>query len=73
MRAKLAAISVSEHAVDCDDGSTYFCPRHPLGPSENGCDASLISLEFGSNHLDGTKVMGFLKFLLSCVTVQALV
>ena len=43
--------------------AAYFRPRQPLGPNENGCDASLISVDVSSSHLDGSNFMGSLKFL----------
>jgi hypothetical protein len=53
------------------EDSTYFLPRHPLGPKLNGCDASFISVHSGSVQRSGSNEYGSWKFRASWVTVHA--
>lgn len=71
--AKLSHLRVSKTSQYAAARSSYFLPRHPLGPKEKGWDASLISRFFSSSQRSGRNEKGSLKLRSSWVRVQALV
>ena len=59
IHARLHVVSLQDR---CRSIRTYFLPKQPLAPSENGCAASKMSVLFSSSHLSGRNSRGESKF-----------